>query len=119
MRMVYMKNELEQKHLFKERVIGYVVSILGKENEKGTVYLNPIIGDWEASGNWYDLDEDEKFITSISAQPNTFKQGVFCPDCGEVVELGYEHEGAYHPDWLETAKKELESHSPTCPKNSK
>ena len=96
--------KLEDPVIFKNPVIGFVVV---KMKERGILGMLPLIGGWEEEDIDLPLEEKrvekEDEVLGVIPAPSGTKAvyGVIDEERGFMELLGYEFEGAFHPNWEE------------------
>jgi hypothetical protein len=107
------EEEVKDEDILKDPVVAWVVVeakrhyLLSKGEPPYFVMSFPVVQDCEGWGETTDMDENEKVVGVVPAQPRTYRVSGDIGGCFE--ELGYEFEGAWHPDWKEALKEKREA----------
>lgn len=102
-----MKENKQENEIVKETVVGFIVTA----NKFGYFYTHPLTGSWCGSPDLpcgqehLDISSEERVIGILPAPPNTFKVTGCNNISNTCISLGYEYEGAYHPDWADEHKR--------------
>ena len=101
-----MSKENCEIEIIREAIVAWVII------KTHDIHGKPIVGILALNHGWefdfYTLEnyeETDEIVAVIPAQPGTYIVIACSPE--KCVELGYELPGAYHPDWIEIAKKKL------------
>ena len=118
MKKVIKDSQRDGSKIIKELVVGFLI-VRSKVND-GSSYVNiiPLNSSWDGFNDDHDLDAGEEIIGVIPAPKDSFKVlGLFpCeqddqgyPLNGVYRTLGYEHQGAYCPDWRNLLEENIKN----------
>ena len=90
--------------IYQDPIIGFLIIkkafVSPQQDTTHSITYKIIKSDWKGIPDTVDLEEGDEVIGILSAPSDSFY--VYGLDVkGEVIELGYEFRGTYHPDWGE------------------
>lgn len=98
----------DDSRIIKELVVGFLIVKSRVNDDSSYINVIPLNSSWDEFNGDHDLDVNEEIIGVVPAPQGSYKiLGLFpCeedeksyPEIGEYNALGYEHQGAYFPDW--------------------
>lgn len=92
-------SEITEADIYRTAVPGFVVTESTINNKHRFVGTEPIYNSPDNDGV-INIADDCKVIGVLPALPNTYRVYGHDND-GYIIELGYEHPGEEHPDWVE------------------
>lgn len=102
--------------IIRDLIVGFL--IVRSKVKDGVSYVStiPLDTSWDRFNDDNDIDPNEEIIGIIPAPQGSYKilgllpcidnKGKY-PDTGSYETLGYEYDGAYHPDWKELLEEKI------------
>lgn len=117
MKKVIEESQKDCSKIIKDLVVGFLIVRSKVNDESSYINIIPLDSSWDGFNDDHDIDANEEIIGVIPAPQGSYKVlGLFphedeqgYPNVGRYGTLGYEHQGAYYPDWKTLLEEKIKN----------